>query len=111
MEAVTVLIGISVNGVAVAGIISYPFTNDIYWGLVGLGSYTLSNNSSLHNRLTLPSSTNTNRIITTSSHMTDELKDYLNQFNGDIIRFGGCGAKTLKLFNNEADAYLYDIFI
>jgi len=104
---VTVLIGISVDGIPVAGVIHQPFYNDkgqgrTVWGMVGLGVFG-------HLPVSLPRATNPGlAIAVTRSHFSQIVQDTLHAINPDhILREGGAGNKYLKVIEGYADAYLY----
>lgn len=103
----TVLIGISVNGTPVAGVIHQPFNIDkepgrTVWGMVGLGVFG-------HSPIPLPRATNPGLAITvTRSHFSQIVQDTLQAINPEhILREGGAGNKYLKVIEGHADAYLY----
>lgn len=104
---VTVLIGISVDGTPVAGVIHQPFNNDkgpgrTVWGMVGLGVFG-------HLPVTFPRSTNPGlAIAVTRSHFNQILQATLQAIKPDhILKEGGAGNKYLKVIEGYADAYLY----
>ncbi|XP_065919220.1 3'(2'),5'-bisphosphate nucleotidase 1-like isoform X3 [Dysidea avara] len=106
---VTVLIGISIEGEAVAGIIHQPFCDDpaqgsgrTIWGMVGLGVYG-------HVPITLPRTTNAGFCVAiTRSHFNELVQGAVDAVNPDhILREGGAGNKYLKVIEKHADAYLY----
>ena len=121
MEAVTVLIGISVDGVAVAGIMQHPQTGHTYWGLKKMGAFCAMGTPSFdptnicHKPITLPLpllagavTPNTRRcIVTTRSHMSAALQQHIDSLNPtEVRRFGGCGGKSITIIEGTADAYV-----
>ena len=104
VENVTVLIGISAHGKAVAGVIHQPFhqkdAGRTFWGVVGLGAFGFDyaqkpENSSL-------------RIITSKSHWSDLLKETFDAFpDATVSKVGGSGYKALKVIDGSQDVYLY----
>lgn len=108
LDHVTVLIGISVHGKAVAGVIHQPFFNykqdnaslgRTMWGIdgVGVGGYT-------------PSSPPADKriITTTRSHNTPIVQAVLDAIKPDeVIRVGGAGNKVLLVMEGKANAYIY----
>ena len=104
VENVTVLIGISAHGKAVAGVIHQPFhqkdAGRTFWGVVGLGAFGFdyakkADDSSL-------------RIITSKSHWSDLLKETFDAFPGaTVTKAGGSGYKALKVVEDNQDVYLY----
>ena len=104
---VTVLIGISVDGIPVAGVIHQPFNinkepGQTVWGMVGLGVFG-------HSPISLPRTTNPGLVIAvTRSHFSQIVQDTVKAINPDLIlREGGAGNKYLKVIEGHADAYLY----
>ena len=99
---VTVLIGISAKGKAIAGIIHQPFYSDngrTLWGVVGLGMFGSSVAEVPPGR----------RIITTTkSHGTQLVNDTIEALKPDeVLRTGGCGYKVLQVIEGTADAYVF----
>ena len=104
---VTVLIGISVDGAPVAGVIHQPFNVDkgpgrTVWGMVGLGIFG-------HTPISLPRTTNPGFVVTvTRSHFNQLVQDTLDAIKPDeILREGGAGNKFLKVIEGHADAYVF----
>ena len=103
----TVLIGISVDGTPVAGVIHQPFNINeepgrTVWGMVGLGVFG-------HSPVPLPRTTNPGLVIAaTRSHFSQIVQDTLQAVNPvQILREGGAGNKYLKVIEGHADAYLH----
>lgn len=103
----TVLIGISVDGVPVAGVIHQPFNVDkgpgrTIWGMTGLGVFGYS-------PIPLPRTTNPGLVVTvTRSHFNQLVQDALDEIKPDVIlREGGAGNKFLKVIEGHADAYVF----
>ncbi|XP_057314954.1 3'(2'),5'-bisphosphate nucleotidase 1-like [Hydractinia symbiolongicarpus] len=102
VEHVTVLIGISAHGKAIAGVVHQPFFSNegrTIWGVVGLGAFGVSATVSPPGR----------RIITTTkSHMTDNVQQTIDAMKPDkVLRTGGCGYKVLQVIEGIADAYVF----
>ena len=132
VESVTVLVGISVEGRAVAGVIGQPFTGGVAWGCEGVGVHGVKEHSvrnfhvddpttahaspspSLSTQVAaaprpLPPSTPARRVVaTTRSHFTPLLSSLLTSLHPtSIIRSGGAGSKTLLLLSGAADVYFF----
>ncbi|KAK4336799.1 hypothetical protein RND71_043578 [Anisodus tanguticus] len=127
LDCVTVLIGIAVNGKAIAGVIHQPYYNykiendeskigRTIWGLVGLGAFGYKNlqktqaeieNDMLNRNLTFGK--NNNFIIASSkSHRNKQLDKALESLKpSQIINAGGAGYKSLLVLEGQADTYLY----
>lgn len=109
LDHVTVLVGISVNGKAVAGIISQPYFNykagpnaglgRIIWAIVGLGAFGVVQERPPQDQ----------RVITTTrSHMTDAVSQAINACEPtNVLQVGGAGHKVLLLIEGKAHAYLF----
>lgn len=107
LEHVTILIGISINGRSVAGIIHQPFyghsTGSLaprtMWGLVGLGCYGISK---------LPLDTNKLVITTTASHGNKNIEDSIAAIKPDeVLKVGGAGHKVLLVIEGKAHSYVF----
>ncbi|CAK9305008.1 unnamed protein product [Gordionus sp. m RMFG-2023] len=118
LDHVTVLIGISYKGQAIAGAICQPFyqtmnSNNsklkntpnvqqdgrIIWGLQGLGAYGIIVQDPPKEKLI---------ICTTQSHKSAIVLDAINSLKPDkVIHIGGCGMKVLLVIEGLAHAYLY----
>lgn len=126
LDGVTVLIGISVNGHAVAGVIGQPFTERIVWGAVGLGTFGVQEHApSSHGTATIAAGefsasllSNYPRrgvkipasraIVTTRSHFTTLLEQLVSALKPTkLLRSGGAGSKSLMLLSHVADAYYF----
>lgn len=108
LDHVTVLIGISAHGKALAGVIHQPFYNyknegqslgRTIWGVqdLGVGGYTPQQPPS------------DKRIITTTrSHNTPVVQAVLDAIKPDeVIRVGGAGNKVLLVMEGKVHAYVY----
>ncbi|XP_062620967.1 3'(2'),5'-bisphosphate nucleotidase 1-like [Saccostrea cucullata] len=108
LDHVTVLIGISVKGNAVAGVIHQPWFNfdkpglplgRCIWGVIGLGSFGFERETPPANKI----------IITTSrSHSDRMVTEAVESCNPDeIVRVGGAGHKVLLLIEGKVHAYVF----
>lgn len=108
LDHVTVLIGISHEGKAVAGVIHQPYYNykvesetlgRTIWGMMGVGTFGL--------KLQQPPSDQ--MIITTtrshSSKITNLTVDAMSPTN--VLRVGGAGHKVLLVIEGRAHAYVF----
>ena len=106
IEHVTVLIGISLEGKPIAGVIHQPFykacenpntTGRTIWGVQGIGAFGYE--KSTHDGLI---------IITTRSHSSQVNLEAIQAMNPTkIARAGGSGYKALSVLLGETDAYVY----
>jgi len=112
VEHVTVLIGIAVDGAAVAGVVHQPFferrevagtdaseAGRTVWGIVGLGAFGISGQSAPEGQ----------RIITTTrSHGTGIVAEAVDACQpSSVLRVGGAGNKVLQLIDGQAHAYVF----
>ena len=109
LDHVTILIGIAIDGRAVAGVINQPFfgyqgdsdtkLGRAIWGLVGLGAFGWARQEPPPGRRVL---------ITTRSHSNELVNQCLaNMSPTEIVRQGGAGNKVLRVLEGEADAYVF----
>jgi 3'(2'), 5'-bisphosphate nucleotidase len=106
LEHVTVLIGVSVNNQAVAGVIHQPYFKTssgglgrTIWGLKGLGTGGFT-----------PASLSKDKLIitTTRSHSNELVQSALDALKPDeVLRVGGAGYKVLQLLEGKAHAYVF----
>jgi len=110
LDHVTVLIGIAVNGRAVAGVCHQPFYDyknqkDIdqqgrtIWGVVGVGAFGVNRVEPPENQLVL---------TTTRSHGNAIINKTLEALQpNEIVRVGGAGHKVLIVIEGRAHAYAF----
>jgi len=107
---VTVLIGISVCGEPVGGVIHRAFSKDstdaegsTFWVLKGLGTRGLSITSRQ-----VPAKPEDMKIVFTRSHYTDLIHKTVEALKPrEVLRKGGCGNKVLLVLEGEVDAYVF----
>ncbi|XP_030200256.1 3'(2'),5'-bisphosphate nucleotidase 1 [Gadus morhua] len=109
LDNVTVLIGISYGGKAIAGVINQPFYNyqvgggaDLgrtMWGVLGLGTFGIEVKEVPGDR----------RIVTTTrSHSNKVVTDCVDAMEPhEVIRVGGAGNKIIQLIEGKASAYVF----
>jgi 3'(2'), 5'-bisphosphate nucleotidase len=98
-ECVMTLIGISLQGVPVAGVMYQPFVEEgkLYWGMVGLGVEGIV-------RKPAPEKT---VLTVTASHPTPETQAAIDAIKPDrLIRTGGAGYKILLVLEGQAHVYV-----
>lgn len=109
LDHVTVLIGITVGGEAVAGVMYQPYFNykagpeatlgRAIWGIVGIGAFGYDAQKP---------PTGQTIITTTRSHSN---KNVVNSVNAckptDVLRVGGAGHKVLVILEGQAHAYVF----
>ena len=115
LDHVTTLIGITVKGVPVAGVIHQPFFNmaagsdevgRTTWGMIGVGVFGCTPVGS--SGFCVPASPNNIRLTTTLSHSSSKMEHVIQKLNPEtVIRVGGAGNKVLMVIEGKADAYVY----
>jgi len=109
LDHVTVLIGITVNGKSIAGVVNQPFYNyqsgseaeysRAIWGIMGIGTFG-------HNAASPP--TGQNIITTTRSHSNKNVNASIEACNPtEVLRVGGAGHKVLLILEGKAHAYVF----
>jgi len=105
LEAVMSLIGIAVNGEAVAGVMYQPFAygqqehGRMIFGMKGVGAFGYEPIFSHGDRLI---------VTTTRSHSSEVIEEAIARIApNEVIRVGGAGFKCLQVLNGTADLYLY----
>jgi 3'(2'), 5'-bisphosphate nucleotidase len=109
LDHVTVLIGVSVHGKSVAGVIYQPFYNyqagptaqlgRTIWGIIGLGAFGFNPN------VADPSQ---RIVVTTRSHETEAVKNAIAACQPtEVCKVGGAGHKVLLLIEGKAHAYIF----
>ena len=104
----TVLIGISAEGKAVAGVIHQPFYNfeagsdaagRTIWSINGVGTFGIQLQKPVPGR---------HIVTTTKSHSNRTVLDAVEAMDADkVIRTGGAGYKVLQVIEGDADAYVF----
>lgn len=109
IEHVTVLIGISVAGRSVAGVIHQPFfkntpnetisTGRTIWGLLGLGCFGITSKPLPNDKLI---------VTTTASHGNKNIEESLEALKPDeVLKVGGAGHKVLLVIEGRAHSYVF----
>jgi len=104
LEACMSLIGISLNGKAVAGVMFQPFVKDdigkTIYGMIGFGVIGLDFFDRPKDKKLI--------VATTRTHGGEELENHLKTLNPDsILRVGGAGHKAMLVLENRADVYYF----
>ncbi|XP_075253016.1 3'(2'),5'-bisphosphate nucleotidase 1-like [Convolutriloba macropyga] len=114
IEHVTVLIGLSVGGRAMGGVIHQPFykysenkktSGRTIWGAVGVGAFGLSHDPVTFHRNRLAEKPRYTSTRSHSSPIVNELFEILQPC--DVVRLGGSGHKVLAVLDGTVDAYVY----
>ncbi|CAG2176865.1 unnamed protein product [Oppiella nova] len=110
LDHVTVLIGLSVKGRAIGGIIHQPFYNyenetdysklgRTIWGLVGLGAFGFTHKQPPVGKVI---------VTTTRSHSSATINAAIDAIKPDeVLRVGGAGHKVLLVIEGKAHAYVF----
>lgn len=104
------LIGISVRGRALGGVINSPFWNEgngrLLWAYAGLG---FSDSSPLsEEEKALNATRNEFTLVTTKVHGSEQLEQMIKLMQPDkVVRVGGAGYKILTVIDKKSDLYAY----
>lgn len=113
LEHVTILIGISINGKSIAGVIHQPFyghsksspskniTGRTIWGLVGLGCFGVE---------PMNREVNFDELIitTTASHGNKNIEEAIEALKPkQVLKVGGAGHKVLLVIEGRAHSYVF----
>jgi len=111
VHCVITLIGITVKGSPIAGVMHQPFVGThgrTVWGVVGLGAVGITPDGVV---LTKPPQSDNSgfvRLVTTASHNSPTVEEAIHKIQPDeVIRAGGAGYKVLMLLDGKADVYVY----
>jgi 3'(2'), 5'-bisphosphate nucleotidase len=103
LDAVTVLLGISVRGKAIAGVVHTPFTKRTVYGCVGVGAF-----GDIHRDMQRDATRDGITITTSRSHLSEEAAKFIESLNpANTIKLGGAGNKGIMVLENKADAYIF----
>lgn len=98
-QYVTTMVGIAIDGEAVAGVIHFPFSGETHWGWVEHGNNLLDRNEQAP----------LNSFIISRSHTgTSEKAIRAVMSEAKIVKAGGAGYKIIELFNGGAESYFHD---
>ena len=104
----TINIGLCKNKIPIFGIVSIPVSNEIYYGIEGIGSFKLNVNDKTIKNLMINKKDLTKenvKIAASSSHLNEETKNYINQYkNPNLINIGS-SIKLLYVAENKVDIY------
>tara|TARA_Y100000780_G_scaffold179369_1_gene164710 strand:- start:4788 stop:5573 length:786 start_codon:yes stop_codon:yes gene_type:complete len=102
----TVNIGLCYKGIPKFGIVSIPVSNDIYYGVEGLGSFKLSQYGSLR-KLNMEDikENETVKLIVSKSHMNDLTQKIVNQYPKNQLVSVGSSIKLLWVAEGKAHIY------
>ena len=102
----TVNIGLCRNGVPIFGIVSIPVSGEIYYGIEGIGSFKIDKD--ITTKLEIESKDLTKEglnIVSSSSHMNENTKKYIEQFKNPNLVNIGSSIKLLYIAEGKADLY------
>ncbi len=109
LDHVTVLLGVTVKGKAIGGVMYQPYYNykagpdavlgRAIWGIIGMGAYG-------YEPIEAPKGQNI--ITTTRSHSNKTVVDSVAACEpSEILGAGGCGHKVLLILEGAAHAYVF----
>lgn len=113
LPLVTVLIGVSLRGSRLCGVIAKPFSEEgieppssFMYGVVGIGSFLD------HKPLVISDSQNRGApenitIITSNNRSSRVLEGFLRRFPAETLKEGGAGSKCWRVASGAAHCYLY----
>ena len=102
----TINIGLCKNSVPIFGIVSIPVTDEIYYGINGIGSFKI--HKDIKKELSIEKKNYSKegvKIIASSSHLNNDTKNFINQFNNPEILNTGSSIKLLYIAEEKADIY------
>lgn len=102
----TINIGLCEHGIPVFGIVGVPVSGEIYYGVKGIGSFKILGDKKT--QLSVPSKdlgSSKIRIVASSSHMNEQTRDYIQQFQDPIIVHTGSSIKLLWVAEGKAELY------
>ncbi len=98
----TVNIALIKEAAPVLGVVHVPVTNDLYYATAGGSAYKNDRIISVnHCDLEEPGI----RVVASRSHMNDETRAYVDEFNDPVIVSKGSSLKLLMVAEGEADVY------
>lgn len=101
----TVNIALIHKGEPVLGVVLAPVSDNLYFGGIDHGAYTDENMSHEYQLKIIPNETGTVKIVTSRSHLNDDTKAYLKQFeNAETIPMGS-SLKFMLIAESKADIY------
>ena len=105
----TINVGLSYCGIPVFGMVSIPVTNELFYGIQGVGSFYLHPEKGL-NKLECLSledklKKSCSNIVASKSHMSVETERFISTFSNVNLLSKGSSIKLLLIANKEADIY------
>lgn len=99
-DSVTVLIGISMQGKPIGGVIHHPMSQKTIWGVIDQGAFGIRRfNQNLTAR---------KKILTSRLHFSDSMLKVIDFVKpSEVEKCGGAGSKILKILNGDAEAYIH----
>ena len=114
VEAVTVLIGISVKDEPLFGVIHQPLSEAkrTVWGGYGLGVWETFGDEAMGQARPVarpPATDQLRTVVTTTSHGSKRIDDAIAKLGPGVqpFRVGGAGNKVLMLLDGKADAWVF----
>ncbi|MBC6409693.1 MAG: 3'(2'),5'-bisphosphate nucleotidase CysQ [Ekhidna sp.] len=102
----TVNIALIHHNKPILGVVYPPVLKDLYWAVIGGGSFLEKNGESTHLNTTgrYPSDSGL-KVVTSRSHISTETEEYLKKLNQPKIVSKGSSLKFLLVASGEADLY------
>ena len=102
----TVNIALIKKGKVVFGCIQVPVENVCYWGLEGSGSFREKDGQVKRLKVkTFDAKTKGLKILGSRSHMNQDTRDYLGQFDNPVLLARGSSLKMMMIAEGKADLY------
>ena len=94
------------NGEVVLGVVGIPYLGEIYWAIKGEGAYFKNNGQVAKLEAAQFKTTDKGlKIVSSRSHLNEETKNFISQFNEPELVSRGSALKFLLLAKGEADIY------
>lgn len=101
----TVNIALIENNIPIFGVIYVPVTKEKYWGSNKFGSFYASRNRNVEKLNVSKKSDKKLRIVTSRSHINDDLESLLNQIEDYELVSKGSSLKFCLIASGDADIY------
>ena len=89
----------------ILGVIFMPVSSEIFWGSKGNGSFYVKNNKIVQMNITKNKNNDLLKIITSRSHPSNDLDDFLKRFSRYEIIKAGSSIKFCLVALGQADIY------
>lgn len=101
----TVNIALIHKNEAVLGVVYAPVLDKLYFGGEGHGAYLVENAGNEQELKLIENETGTTRIVASRSHLNDETKKFMDQFEKSEVVSMGSSLKFMLIAESKADVY------